>query len=65
MPLTSVDAIAAAITSGRIDALFVTGPQGERLETGSFHAFGSATIGAPAFAPIDRPPRSGPIEMSV
>jgi hypothetical protein len=52
VPLTSVDEIAAAITSGRIDALFVTGPRGGRLVTGSFHAFSSAIRGAPVFVPI-------------
>jgi NMT1-like family len=52
VPLTSVDEIAAAIASGRIDALFVTGPRGGRLVTQSFHAFSGAIKGAPVFVPI-------------
>lgn len=52
VPLTSVDEIAAAIVSGRIDALFVTGPRGGRLITQSFHAFSGAIKGAPVLVPI-------------
>jgi hypothetical protein len=52
VPLTSTDEIAAAVASGRIDALFVAGPRGGRLITQSFHAFSGAIKGAPVFVPI-------------
>ncbi len=52
VPLISVDEIAPAVASGRIDALFVAGPRGGRLITQSFHAFGKAIKGTPVFVPI-------------
>ena len=52
VPLTSPDEIAAAVSSGRIDAVFVAGPRGGRLITKSFHAFSGAIKGAPVFVPI-------------
>ena len=52
VPLTSTDEIAAAVASGRIDALFVAGPRGGRLITRSFQAFSGSIKGAPVFVPI-------------
>jgi len=52
VPLTSADEIAAAVTSGRIDALFIAGPRGGRLIAQSLHAFSSAIKGAPVLVPI-------------
>lgn len=52
VPLASADEIAAAISAGRIDALFVAGPRGGRLLTRSLQAFSTAIKGSPVVVPI-------------
>jgi hypothetical protein len=50
--MASLEEIAPAMASGRIDALFVAGPRGGRLITQSYRAFSAAIKGAPVFVPI-------------